>query len=100
MKFLQSICVAIFLLALPLLLGAEPVSQLHSTDYINDVELLNAPDVSPWRRGARTENIVALDGTVPKRLDVIGDAMLLTYVMQAIGAAGRGHVTLDFVDMV
>jgi uncharacterized protein len=36
MKFLQSICVAIFLLALPLLLGAEPVSQLHPTDYIND----------------------------------------------------------------
>jgi hypothetical protein len=31
---------------------------------------------------------------------VMGDVMLLTYVMQAIGAAGRGHVTLDFVDNV
>ncbi len=36
MKFLQSIRVAIALLALPLLLWAEPVSQLHPTDYVND----------------------------------------------------------------
>jgi uncharacterized protein len=36
MKFLRSICVAIVLLAFPLLLGAEPVSQLHPTDYVND----------------------------------------------------------------
>lgn len=36
MKFLQSIRVAIVLLALPLLLSAEPVSQLHPTDYVND----------------------------------------------------------------
>lgn len=36
MKFLQSIRVAIVLLALPLLLGAEPVSQLRPTDYVND----------------------------------------------------------------
>jgi uncharacterized protein len=36
MKFLQSIRVAIVLLALPLLLWAEPVSQLHPTDYVND----------------------------------------------------------------
>jgi hypothetical protein len=28
---------------------------------------------------------------------VMGDVALLTYVMQAIGGAGRGHVTLDFV---
>jgi hypothetical protein len=28
---------------------------------------------------------------------VMGDVTLLTYVIQAIGAAGRGHVTLDFV---
>ncbi len=36
MKFLQSIRVAIVLLALPLLLRAEPVAQLHPTDYVND----------------------------------------------------------------
>jgi len=36
MKFLQSIRVVIVLLALPLLLCAEPVSQLHPTDYVND----------------------------------------------------------------
>ena len=36
MKFLQSIRVAIVLLALPLLLLAEPVSQLRPTDYVND----------------------------------------------------------------
>jgi uncharacterized protein len=36
MKFLQSIRVAIVLLALPLLLSAEPVSQLRPTDYVND----------------------------------------------------------------
>jgi uncharacterized protein len=36
MKFLQSIRVAIILLALPLLLPAEPVSQLRPTDYVND----------------------------------------------------------------
>ncbi len=36
MRFLQSIRVAIVLLALPLLLSAEPVSQLHPTDYVND----------------------------------------------------------------
>jgi uncharacterized protein len=36
MKFLQSIRVAIVVLALPLLLWAEPVSQLHPTDYVND----------------------------------------------------------------
>jgi uncharacterized protein len=36
MKFLQSIRVVIVLLALPLLLPAEPVSQLHPTDYVND----------------------------------------------------------------
>jgi uncharacterized protein len=36
MKFLQSIRVAIVLLALPLLLWAEPVSQLRPTDYVND----------------------------------------------------------------
>jgi hypothetical protein len=28
---------------------------------------------------------------------VMGDTVLLNHVMQAIGAAGRGHVTLDFV---
>jgi hypothetical protein len=28
---------------------------------------------------------------------VMGDVSLLHHVMQAIGAAGRGHVTLDFV---
>jgi hypothetical protein len=27
----------------------------------------------------------------------MGDVVLLHHVMQAIGAAGRGHVTLDFV---
>jgi uncharacterized protein len=37
MSFLQSIRVAIVLLALPLLLSAEPVSQLHPTDYVNDL---------------------------------------------------------------
>jgi uncharacterized protein len=36
MRFLQSIRVAIVLLALPLLLWAEPVSQLRPTDYVND----------------------------------------------------------------
>ena len=36
MRFLQSIHVAIVLLALPLLLSAEPVSQLRPTDYVND----------------------------------------------------------------
>ena len=36
MRFLQSIRVAIVLLALPLLLSAEPVSQLRPTDYVND----------------------------------------------------------------
>jgi uncharacterized protein len=36
MKFVQSIRVAIVLLALPLLLSAEPVSQLRPTDYVND----------------------------------------------------------------
>jgi uncharacterized protein len=36
MRFLQSICVAIVLLALPLSLLAEPVSQLHPTGYAND----------------------------------------------------------------
>jgi uncharacterized protein len=36
MKLVQSICVAIVLLALPLLLHAEPVSQLRPTDYVND----------------------------------------------------------------
>ena len=36
MRFLRSIRVAIVLLALPLLLSAEPVSQLHPTDYVND----------------------------------------------------------------
>jgi uncharacterized protein len=36
MRFLQSIRVAIVLLALPVLLSAEPVSQLHPTDYVND----------------------------------------------------------------
>jgi hypothetical protein len=29
---------------------------------------------------------------------VMGDVALLHHVLQAIGAAGRGHVTLDFVD--
>jgi hypothetical protein len=28
---------------------------------------------------------------------VMGDGVLLNHVMQAIGAAGRGHVTFDFV---
>ena len=36
MRFLQSLRVAIVLLALPLLLWAEPVSQLRPTDYVND----------------------------------------------------------------
>jgi uncharacterized protein len=36
MKLVQSIRVAIVLLALPLLLLAEPVSQLRPTDYVND----------------------------------------------------------------
>jgi uncharacterized protein len=36
MSFLQSIRVAIVVLALPLLLWADPVSQLHPTDYVND----------------------------------------------------------------
>jgi uncharacterized protein len=36
MRFLQSIRVAIVLLTLPLLLWAEPVSQLRPTDYVND----------------------------------------------------------------
>ncbi len=36
MKFLQSIRVAIILLALPIWLSAEPVSQLRPTDYVND----------------------------------------------------------------
>ncbi len=36
MKFVQSIRVAIVLLALPLLFWAEPVSQLQPTDYVND----------------------------------------------------------------
>ena len=36
MRFLQSIRVAILLLTLPLLLSAEPVSQLRPTDYVND----------------------------------------------------------------
>lgn len=36
MKFLQSIRVAIILLALPLWLSAEPVSQLRPADYVND----------------------------------------------------------------
>ena len=36
MKLVQSIRVAIVLLALPLLLWAEPASQLHPTDYVND----------------------------------------------------------------
>lgn len=36
MKLVQSIRVAIALLALPWLLWAEPVSQLHPTDYVND----------------------------------------------------------------
>ncbi|MGA9800883.1 MAG: TPM domain-containing protein [Terriglobales bacterium] len=36
MKFPQSIRVALLLLSLPLLLRAEPVSQLHPTDYVND----------------------------------------------------------------
>ena len=36
MKFPQSIRVAIILLALPLLLSAEPVSQLRPSDYVND----------------------------------------------------------------
>ncbi len=36
MKLVQSIRVAIVLLALPLLFWAEPVSQLHPTDYVND----------------------------------------------------------------
>ena len=36
MRFLQSIRVAIVLLAFPLLLLAEPVSQLRPTDYVND----------------------------------------------------------------
>ena len=36
MRFVQSIRVAIALLALPLLLWAEPVSQLRPTDYVND----------------------------------------------------------------
>ncbi len=36
MKFVQSIRVAILLLALPLLLSAEPLSQLRPTDYVND----------------------------------------------------------------
>ncbi|MGH9547529.1 MAG: TPM domain-containing protein [Terriglobales bacterium] len=36
MKFVQSIRVAIVLLAFPLLFLAEPVSQLQPTDYVND----------------------------------------------------------------
>jgi uncharacterized protein len=36
MKFVQSIRVAIVLLALPLLLSAEPISKLRATDYVND----------------------------------------------------------------
>ncbi len=36
MKFVQSIRVAIVLLAFPLLFWAEPVSQLQPTDYVND----------------------------------------------------------------
>ena len=36
MKFVQSIRVALVLLALPLLLWAEPASQLRPTDYVND----------------------------------------------------------------
>ncbi len=34
-----------------------------TTDYINDVELLNAPDVSPWRRGKQILFIV-MEGVV------------------------------------
>lgn len=36
MRFLQSIRVAIILLAFSSVLSAEPVSQLHPTDYVND----------------------------------------------------------------
>jgi uncharacterized protein len=36
MRFLRSIRAVLLLLALPLLLCAEPVSQLHPTDYLND----------------------------------------------------------------
>jgi uncharacterized protein len=36
MKFLRSIRVVFLLLSFPLLLCAEPVSQLHPTDYVND----------------------------------------------------------------
>lgn len=36
MKFVQSIRVVLLLVALPLLLSAEPLSQLHPTDYVND----------------------------------------------------------------
>jgi uncharacterized protein len=36
MRFLQSIRVAIVLLALPLFVSAEPASQLRPTDYVND----------------------------------------------------------------
>jgi uncharacterized protein len=47
MRFLQSIRVAIALLALPLLLWAEPVSQLHPADYVNDfAHILDATTVA------------------------------------------------------
>jgi uncharacterized protein len=47
MKLSQSIRVAIVLLALPLLLHAEPVSQLHPTDYVNDfAHVLDQPTVA------------------------------------------------------
>ena len=47
MKLSQSIRVAIVLLALPLLLHAEPVSQLRPTDYVNDfAHVLDQPTVT------------------------------------------------------
>jgi uncharacterized protein len=47
MKFVQSIRVAILLLALPLLLHAEPVSQLRPTDYVNDfAHVLDQPTIA------------------------------------------------------
>ena len=45
--FVKSIRLAIVLLALPLLLRAEPVSQLQPTDYVNDfAHVLDATTVA------------------------------------------------------
>ncbi len=100
MKLVQSIRAAIVLLALPLLLWAEPVSQLRPTDYVNDfAHVLDATTIAQLdnicqqlEQKAHTQMAVAtvnsLDGS-----DIESYAVAL-YKQWGIGSKATDHGVL------